>query len=149
MHDMKTPEQWHLVLSDMDQPPAKKVKHEHGDQYGSEYAGIQPVHKAKALRAAPVADEYDDQGEECMDDQVYNRETKIHRGMTVLIAFVIRLDERDRSLNDPEDQQPCHQECQAFYRPVFEGGEILDDAIHCWGTLIPALKIKNPAHEWT
>src|SRR5690606_17477472 len=127
VHHMKTPKQRHFMFGDVHQPSSEEIKCEKTDDDGPENRSIQPIHKTKLIVARPIAKKDDDQREKSMNDDMNYGEAEVYRSVPDFRFTITHRKQRNRSFDNPEKQQPSHQNRHAFQRPLFKRREVFDD----------------------
>lgn len=127
VNDMEAPEKRYFMFGDMDQPAAKEIEHQKGDQHGGKHAGIEPMHQSKRLVTTPITNENNDEGEKSVNDEVNDSKTKIDQRVSRLGSFICHGQERNGPFNDPEKKQTAYENGHAFQRALFQRREVVND----------------------
>ena len=84
MNNVEFPEYVYPVLCDMDQPASEKIERQERDNNRAEDICIQPVCQSKLFRLAPIAELYNKNGQQRMNEQVNPKFTAAWRTFVFL-----------------------------------------------------------------
>ena len=82
---MKTPQQSVFVHHKMYQPAAE-IERQYRNEYGHKNTCTGPVSQTKLLLSAPVWQQNNQNGQQAVNDQMYDGEAKIDQGMVHFFA---------------------------------------------------------------